>query len=202
MRARVALVSLSLSLLFAAGGASAQKPNIPPPPAPSASPSANTPSSGTPTMDEQLMWAIDEGSCTVSMVDSKLLGGADPNFKNAGRAKGIRVGDNALVAALIRPCDEKVIKHIVKGEVPVNINKANVKKADVEATGKDGVTPLVLAVKLDDVSLVKLILEAGANPDRKMVSTDPALNGKTAFDFLAGKKHEKRMRKALKKERD
>ena len=201
MRARFVLVALSL--LLAAGSASAQKSTIkeaPPAPAPAPAPAAKA--GDTPTMDEQLLWTIDDGHCNLDLIDLKLMKGADPNYKNTGTAKGIRVGDNALIAALIRPCHEKVIKRFVKGEVPVNINKAAVKKADIEATGVDGVTPLVLAVKLDDVSIVKMVLEAGANPDRKMVSTDPALNGKTAYDFLAGKKHEKRMRKALNKERD
>lgn len=190
MHSRTLLFGFALTV--SASSVWAQK-NVPPPPAGAAAQKI--------PIDAQLMNVIDS-YCMLSLVEQKLVDGADPNYKNEDASLKIKVGDNALVAALRRRCDEKVIKRLVKGEVPVNINKMSVKKADVEAVGADGITPLVLAVRIGDVSMVKMILEAGADPNRKMVSVDTALNGKTAFDFIEGKSNEKRLRRVLKKERD
>jgi ankyrin repeat protein len=149
-------------------------------------------------MDEQLHHVI-SGTCMLSLVDQKLMDGADPNYKNKDSSLGVKVGDNALIAALRRPCAEKVIKRMVTGKVPVNINTMHVKKANIETPGVDGLTPLVLAVMLDDVSIVKMILEAGADPDKAIVSPGNAqTNGKKAIDFAKGK-HEKKIKKLLKK---
>lgn len=149
-------------------------------------------------IDEQLHRVI-SSYCMVDLVDQKLLDGADPNYKNQDSSLGVKVGDNALIAALRRPCHEKAIKRMVTGKVPVNINVAHVKKANIETPGVDGLTPLVLAVMLDDVSIVKMILEAGADPDKKIVSPNNAqTNGKTAIDFATGK-HAKKIKKLLKK---
>jgi len=151
-----------------------------------------------PTMDEQLHNVI-SNECLLTLVDQKLMNGADPNYKNQNASLGVKVGDNALIAALRRPCHEKVIKRMVTGKVPVNINVMHVKKANIETPGVDGLTPLVLAVMLDDVSIVKMILEAGADPDKKIVAPNNAqTNGKTAIDFATGK-HAKKIKKLLKK---
>jgi len=152
----------------------------------------------SPTMDEQLHNVISM-NCMLTLVDQKLMDGADPNYKNQDASLGVKVGDNALIAALRRPCHEKVIKRMVTGKVPVNINVMHVKKANIETPGVDGLTPLVLAVMLDDVSIVKMILEEGADPDKKIVApNNPATNGKTAIDFATGK-HAKKIKKLLKK---
>lgn len=151
-----------------------------------------------PTMDEQLHRTI-SNTCMLSLVDQKLMDGADPNYKNQDATLGVKVGDNALIAALRRPCAEKVIKRMVTGKVPVNINVMHVKKANIETPGVDGLTPLVLAVMLDDVSIVKMILEAGADPDKAIVAPNNAqTNGKKAIDFATGK-HAKKIKKLLKK---
>lgn len=149
-------------------------------------------------MDEQLIRTINS-DCNVGVLEQKLIDGADPNYKNQDSSLGVKVGDNALVAALRRPCREKAIKRMVTGKVPVNINVVQVKKANIETPGADGLTPLVLAVMLDDISIVKMILEAGADPDKKIVSPGNAqTNGKTAIDFATGK-HAKKIKKLLKK---
>mgnify|MGYP002149349102 CR=1 FL=1 len=152
-----------------------------------------------PSMDEQLHRVISNHQCMLSLVDQKLMDGADPNYKNQDSSLGVKVGDNALIAALRRPCAEKVIKRMVTGKVPININTMNVKKANIETPGVDGLTPLVLAVMLDDVSIVKMVLEAGADPDKKIVAPSNAqTNGKKAIDFATGK-HAKKIKKLLEK---
>lgn len=149
-------------------------------------------------IDEQLHRVIST-ECMLSLVDQKLIDGADPNYKNQDSSLGVKVGDNALIAALRRPCAEKVIKRFVTGKVPININTLHVKKANIETPGVDGLTPLVLAVMLDDVSIVKMILEAGADPDKKIVAPGNAqTNGKKAIDFATGK-HAKKIKKLLEK---
>jgi hypothetical protein len=155
------------------------------------------------TPDEQLMGIIGKSqyNCSPDLIDQKLRNGADPGSLNADASVGLRVGDNALVSALRRPCSEKAVKSLVSGKIGT-LNKLDVKKADPDVPGVDGVLPIVLAVRRDDPGLVKLLMKAGADSKKKMVSSDPSLNGKSAFDFLAGKQKERRMRKFLNKEWD
>lgn len=192
---RLGLGSIALSLLLVTGVASAQRGrgNPSPPPAPP-SPPSNTPT-------DQMFRVISDG-CRFELVEAKLRAGADPNAKSSDTSLKVKVGENGLIGALRLKCNEDTIKAMATGRVPSGINYVNVKKADLEATGLDGVTPLVLAVQIGDVSLVKALMKAGADADRKMKSTDPKLDGKTAFDFLAGQKHEKRLRRILKKDWD
>ena len=96
------------------------------------------------------------------------------------------------VYAMALPCADMLHLTHVEIDLPQK-RKPSLTKLELN------LSPSLLAVMLDDVSIVKRVLEAGADPDKKIVAPSNAqTNGKKAIDFATGK-HAKKIKKLLEK---
>jgi ankyrin repeat protein len=104
-----------------------------------------------------------------------LENGADPNLTNSlGNTPFMHLfNDGPKVVALPKDKREKMVGHIIRV-----IKAFIVAGADVNTQGERGFTPLHLAIQWQDAQILKLLLEAGANP--LAVNDD----GKTPYDML------------------